>query len=79
MSGKIVDALTGRHEYVGQSACVGVAGMVALTDVAKSRRKDWVSIEASYYGQLRRKFDSKYAILRSSSSPYQMMEEFVND
>ena len=53
--------------------------MVALTDVAKSRRKDWVSIEASYYGQLRRKFDSKYAILRSSSSPYQMMEEFVND
>jgi hypothetical protein len=79
MAGKIIDVLTGQHDYVGQFACVGVAGIVALTDVAKSRRKEWVSSEASYYGQLRRKFDSKDPIPRPSSSLYRMMEEFVND
>jgi hypothetical protein len=76
---KVIDALTGNHDYVGQFASVGVAGIVALADIAKSRRKEWVSREASYYCELRRNFDSRSPVPRRSRPLYRMMEEFMND
>lgn len=76
---KIFEAITGKNDYTGQVASVGIAGIVALTDVAKSRRKEWVSREASYYGQLTRRFDSRDPIPLTSSRLWRKMEEFVND
>jgi len=79
LAAKVVGAITGAHDYLGQFASFGIAGIVALADIAKSRRKEWVSCEASYYCKLRNKFNSISPVPRSSRPLYRMMEEFIND
>lgn len=78
MAAKVIEAITGKHDYVGEFASIGIAGIVALTDIAKTRRNEWVSREASYYCQLRNAFNSKSPIPRKRGL-YRLMEEFLND
>ena len=79
LAGKVLDSITGTHDSLGQVAGLGVAGIAALADVAKTGRREWVSKEGTYYCKLKREFTSMNPIPRNMRRLDRMMEEFIND
>lgn len=57
----------------------GIAGIGAIADVMKARRKEWVPFEATYYCKLKQAFDAKSPIPKRLRLPGVLMDEFMND
>jgi hypothetical protein len=57
----------------------GIAGIGAIADVMKARRKEWVPSEATYYCKLKQAFDSRSPIPKRLRLPGVLMDEFMND
>jgi hypothetical protein len=57
----------------------GIAGIGAIGDVMKTRRKDWVPAEATYYCKLKQAFNARSPIPKRLRMPGVLMDEFMND
>ncbi len=57
----------------------GIAGVGAIADVMRARRKEWVPTEATYYCKLKQAFDAKSPIPKRLRLPGVLMDEFMND
>jgi hypothetical protein len=57
----------------------GIAGIGAIADVMKARRKEWVPSEATYYCKLKQAFDGRSPVPKRLRLPGVLMDEFMND
>jgi hypothetical protein len=67
-----------KHDVLSLGA-FAIAGIAALADIAKSKRKDWNPAEATYYCKLKQEFDETSPLPKRMRALGAMMDEFMND
>jgi len=76
---KAFDLANSAKDSIEIVGAIGIATIMCLADVAKSKRKEWVPAEATYLARLHQRFDGTSPIPKRIRRLDRMMEEFMND
>jgi hypothetical protein len=79
IAARICEILSNSGTAAATLSAVSLSFIYALADVLKSRRKDWVPAEATYFAGLRESFIEDSGIPPSIRRFGSMMNEFMND